>query len=75
MSWHHDHDVPRRDRGAVAEIINLRKLRKAKRRAESAAAAATNRVLHGRTTAERERQRLEQAQARQRLDGAKTDGV
>ena len=52
----------------MVEIINLRK---AKLRAEAAEAAAENRVRHGRTTAERSRERLEAEQAHRVLDGAK----
>jgi hypothetical protein len=39
----------------TAEIVNLRRARKAKARAAQAESAATNRVRFGRTRAERER--------------------
>ena len=57
----------------MVEIINLRKVRKAKDRAEKADTAAENRARHGRTLAERERDRAEAEAARRVLDGAKTD--
>lgn len=57
----------------MVEIVNLRKIRKAKVRAAAADEAAANRARHGRTLAERERDRMEQAQARRTLDGAKKD--
>ena len=57
----------------MGEIVNLRKARKAKAKAEAAADAAANRALHGRSQAERDRQRLEEEQARRKLDGAKQE--
>ncbi len=57
----------------MVEIINLRKIRKAKDRAEQADTAAENRARHGRTLAERERDRAAAEQVRRALDGAKTD--
>ena len=57
----------------MGEIVNLRKARKAKARADAAIAAAGNRARHGRTAAERERDALEAEQARRALDGAKQD--
>ena len=55
----------------MAEIVNLRHARKRKVRAGQAAIAATNRALHGRTAAERERDRQEADRARRLLDGAR----
>ena len=55
----------------MAEIINLRQARKAKRRADAAEVAASNRARHGRTRAEREREDMEQTRARTELDGKK----
>ncbi len=57
----------------MGEIVNLRKARKAKLRAEAAEAAAVNRARHGRTLAERERERMEAEQARRVLDGAERE--
>lgn len=53
----------------MAEIVNLRQVRKAKARADKERAAAENRALHGRSKAERERQRLTERQAAGFLDG------
>ncbi len=55
----------------MGEIVNLRKHRKAKAREQAAADAAENRARHGRTAAERERERIEAEQAERKLDGAK----
>ncbi|MFT9093292.1 MAG: DUF4169 family protein [Gluconacetobacter sp.] len=54
----------------MTEIVNLRQARKRKVRAEQAAIAASNRALHGRTLAERDRERQEAERARRVLDGA-----
>lgn len=43
----------------MAEIVNLRSVRKQRLRAAAAAEAAENRVRHGRTKAERRRDALE----------------
>jgi len=57
----------------MAEVVNLRRARKARDRAAAEAAAAANRALHGRTPGERERD----AQVAERLagtiDGARLD--
>ncbi len=55
----------------MGEIVNLRKVRKAKARIDATASAAENRVRHGRTAAERARDALEAEQARRVLDGVK----
>ncbi len=57
----------------MGEIVNLRKARKAKARAEAAETAAENRARHGRTLAERARERKETEQAKRSLDGAKQE--
>jgi hypothetical protein len=45
----------------MADIVNLRQVRKQKARADKERAAAENRAIHGRSKAERERERrLEQ---------------
>ncbi|MBB2204536.1 DUF4169 family protein [Gluconacetobacter takamatsuzukensis] len=54
----------------MAEIVNLRQARKRRARADQAAVAAANRALHGRTAAERDRDRQEAERARRTLDGA-----
>ena len=56
----------------MGEIVNLRKARKAKQHAAAAAQVAANRERHGRTSAEREQQRLDVERAKRELDGANT---
>jgi hypothetical protein len=57
----------------MAEIINLRKARKARTRAASDAHAAANRALHGRTKDEAQASRAENARRESVLDGAKRE--
>jgi len=57
----------------MAEIINLKKQRKARDRAQDTAEAAANRVRHGMTKAEREQVRQQAEQQRQRLDALRLD--
>lgn len=54
--------------GAMAQIINLRQRRKQAKREREAAQAAENRLLHGRSKAERERDKKEAEHARRSLD-------
>jgi hypothetical protein len=56
-----------------AEIVNLRKARKVKERADKQRRAAENRVLHGRSKAERERDADVKARVRRELDGARRE--
>jgi hypothetical protein len=53
----------------TAEIINLRQVRKRREREAKAAEAESNRARFGRTRAERERDEVDEAKARQHLDG------
>lgn len=55
----------------MAEIVNLRRARKAKARASDDAKAAENRARFGRTREERERVDAEAALGLARLDGHK----
>lgn len=55
----------------TAEIVKLGKVRKAKARADKARQAAENRVVHGRTKAERKRMAAEKDRVRRELDGTK----
>lgn len=57
----------------MAEIVNLSRTRKAKRRSEAVATAAANRAKHGRTAAERARDERMEARRRALLDGARRD--
>jgi hypothetical protein len=54
----------------MAEPINLNKTRKAKAKAAAQATAAANRALHGRTKAEKLRDRTERGKREALLDGA-----
>lgn len=57
----------------MAEVINLRLARKAKKRADHAATAAENRAKHGQSKAERTAARSETARVAHILDGAKRE--
>lgn len=57
----------------MAEIVNLRQARKAKRRRENAADAEASRQLHGRTKAERKLQDAERDRQVRQLDGARRE--
>ncbi|HEX4334292.1 MAG TPA: DUF4169 family protein [Polyangiaceae bacterium] len=54
----------------MAKIVNLNKFRKQKQKAEETKRADTNRRLHGRTRADRERERLEKKKLESVVDGA-----
>lgn len=53
-----------------AEIVNLRRVRKAKAQTEKAAHAARNRAQFGRTKAEKAHETAEKDRARRTIDGA-----
>jgi hypothetical protein len=57
----------------MAEIVNLRRVRKAKDRAEKETAAAANRVLHGTPKALRKLSEAKKDKAEQRLSGHRPD--
>ena len=57
----------------MAEIINLRNVRKQKARAEKDAKAGENRALFGRTKAEKLKQAAEKTQAERHIEGHKKD--
>lgn len=57
----------------MADIINLRNIRKHKARTDKDAQAQQNRVLFGRTKAERLQQAAEKAMANKHIDGHKKD--
>jgi len=59
----------------MAEIINLRKARKARARAGAEATAAENRIVYGMTKAERQRLEAEQTKDQARLDGLRLVGA
>lgn len=53
----------------MADIVNLRRFRKAKLRADKAEEAAQNRVTHGLTKDEKADAKREQADAKAKIDG------
>ena len=57
----------------MAEIINLRNARKQQARTEKDVQAAQNRVLFGRTKAEKLKQATEKALADKKIDGHKRE--
>ena len=57
----------------MAEIINLKSVKKAKARAEKEKAADANRAKHGRTKDEKSRNEAEQDRLDHTLDNAKID--
>lgn len=59
----------------MADIINLRKARKAKARAEAGQRAVENRILHGMTRGEKDSLRLEKERAEARIAGLKLVGA
>lgn len=62
MAWHHD---------AMGEIVNLRRVKKAKARTDAAIKAAENRSRTGRTKLERDAETRRDALATRTLDGAR----
>ncbi len=58
----------------MAEIINLRRVRKRKEKAEHNAKADQNRLLFGRSKAERKQTEAEEALKVRQIDGHKRDG-
>ena len=57
----------------MAEIVNLRTARKRKAREEGAAKAEQNRILFGRTKAEKNKSKAEAELAARRLEGHKLE--
>jgi hypothetical protein len=57
----------------MAEIVNLRQARKAKKRADEAATADANRARHGASKAERRLAQDEAARLARTLDGARRE--
>jgi hypothetical protein len=57
----------------MAELINLRLHRKRKAREDAAKLAAENRVRHGRTKAEKQREAQENSEAARKLDGLRRE--
>ena len=61
--------------GAMAEIVNLRRVKKQQARDAAAQAAAENRARHGRTGAAKAADRLERERATRAHEGNRTDST
>lgn len=57
----------------MAEIVSLNKYRKARARAKAASEASGNRVRHGRTKAEEQRDMVERDVQAERIEGKRLD--
>jgi hypothetical protein len=57
----------------VASLVNLNRVRKAKKREEAQQRAAENRALFGRTKAQRQETDKERGRIRRELDGKRLD--
>jgi hypothetical protein len=57
----------------MGEIVNLNRARKTRAKADDKAQAAANRVVHGRTKAEKSLTAAERRRATKLLDGQKLD--
>ena len=57
----------------MVEPVNLNKFRKAKARADKEQRAQENRVKHGRTKAEKARDKLESERSKRQIDLSKRD--
>ena len=57
----------------MGEIVNLNRARKARDKAVAKATASANRVVHGRTGAERKQAETERERAARLLDGSKLE--
>lgn len=58
----------------MAEIVNLRRARKAKARSEREKQAETNRLLHGRSGEEKKRDAAERERAERHIAGHRREG-
>lgn len=57
----------------MAEVINLNRFLKARKRDEARSTADANRIAHGRTLTEKRAERHEKARRNALLDGARRD--
>jgi len=60
-------------RGVASNVVNLNRFRKKKQREEKAKHAEINRVRHGRTQAEKDREHAERARATRLLEGKRLE--
>ena len=59
--------------GDMGEIVNLRKFRKQAKKREDSERAAANRIVHGRTKAERDLESKNADKSHRHLDGHRID--
>jgi hypothetical protein len=59
----------------ASNVVNLNRFRKKKQRDEKAKQAEINRIRHGRTQAEKDRERLERERAARAIDGKRLEPV
>ncbi len=59
----------------TGDVVNLRRIRKQRARAEAASSATANRVAFGRTRAEKALSEAERRQDKDRLDGHRLQSV
>lgn len=57
----------------MAEIVNLRRAKKQRQRAEANATAQQQRLLHGRTKAEKQLENMEKTRAERALRGTRLE--
>jgi hypothetical protein len=57
----------------MGDVVNLNRFRKQKQREEKAKQAEINRIRHGRTKAEKERELAERERATRLIDGKRLD--
>jgi hypothetical protein len=58
----------------MADLVNLRQARKRRQREEKAAGAAANRLLHGRTRAEKAETEIERERGARLIEGHRRSG-
>jgi hypothetical protein len=59
----------------ASNVVNLNRFRKKRQRDEKAKQAEINRIRHGRTQAEKDRERLERERAARTIDGKRLEHV
>lgn len=57
----------------MSKVVNLNKFRKRKAKLAKEQRAATNRRLHGRTKAEREREQLQKSKLARQVEGSRLE--
>lgn len=65
--------APRGQNGAMGDLVNLRRVKKQRARVDAASAAETQRLLHGRTTAQKRADAAAEARLKSAVDQALLD--